>query len=81
MENRRPTWFRRGPLRHHAEGRSHPESAHGCSFDPSCVVGKPWQKINKAVNDVLQNINLAEMSVKNESQNLINLTNVEEVGS
>ena len=51
----------------------------GCSFEPSCVVGKPWQKINKAVNDVLQNINLAEMSMKDESQNLIKLTNIGEM--
>ena len=52
----------------------------GCSFEPSCVVGKPWQKINKAVNDVLQNITLSEMSVKDESQNLLKLTNIREMG-
>ena len=51
----------------------------GCSFEPSCVVEKPWQKINKAVKDVLQNINLAEMSMKDESQNLIKLTNIGEM--
>ena len=51
----------------------------GCAFEPSCAVGKPWQKINKAVNDVLQNINLAEMSMKDESQNLIKLTNIGEM--
>ena len=52
----------------------------GCSFEPSCVVGKPWQKINKAVNDVLQNITLSEMSVKDESQNLLKLTNIKDMG-
>tara|TARA_B100001250_G_scaffold312653_1_gene274673 strand:- start:480 stop:932 length:453 start_codon:yes stop_codon:yes gene_type:complete len=52
----------------------------GCAFEPSCVVGKPWQKINKAVNEVLQNINLAEMSVKDESQSLLKLTNIQEMG-
>ena len=51
----------------------------GCAFEPSCAVGKPWQKINKAVNNVLQNINLSEMSVKDESQNLLKLTNIEEM--
>ena len=52
----------------------------GCAFEPSCVVGKPWQKINKAVNEVLQNSNLAEMSVKDESQSLLKLTNIQEMG-
>ena len=51
----------------------------GCAFEPSCAVGKPWQKINKAVNDVLQNISLSDMSVKDESQNLLKLTNIEEM--
>tara|TARA_S200000501_G_C20507365_1_gene605356 strand:- start:188 stop:640 length:453 start_codon:yes stop_codon:yes gene_type:complete len=51
----------------------------GCAFEPSCSVGKPWQKINKAVNDVLQNISLSDMSVKDESQNLLKLTNIEEM--
>jgi len=51
----------------------------GCAFEPSCAVDKPWQKINKAVNNVLQNINLSEMSVKDESQNLLKLTNIEEM--
>ena len=51
----------------------------GCAFEPSCAVGKPWQKINKAVNNVLQNINLSEMSIKDESQNLLKLTNIEEM--
>ena len=51
----------------------------GCAFEPSCAVGKPWQKINKAVNDVLQNIRLSDMSSKDESQNLIKLTNIEEM--
>ena len=51
----------------------------GCSFEPSCVVGKPWQKINKAVNDVLQNISLADMRMKDEGQKLIKLTNITEM--
>ena len=51
----------------------------GCSFEPNCAVGKPWQKINKAVNSVLQNINIAEMSIRDESQSLLQLTDLEEV--
>ena len=51
----------------------------GCAFEPSCVVGKPWQKINKAVNDVLRNISLSDMSRRDESQNLLKLTNIEEM--
>ena len=51
----------------------------GCAFEPSCAVGKPWQKINKAVNDVLQNISLSDMSAKDESQNLLKLTNIKEM--
>ena len=51
----------------------------GCAFEPSCAVGKPWQKINKAVNDVLQNISLSDMSARDESQNLLKLTNIEEM--
>ena len=51
----------------------------GCAFEPSCAVGKPWQKINKAVNDVLRNISLSDMSVKDESQKLLKLTNIEEM--
>ena len=51
----------------------------GCAFEPSCVVGKPWQKINKAVNDVLRNISLSDMSGRDESQNLLKLTNIKEM--
>ena len=51
----------------------------GCALEPNCAVGKPWQKINKAVNDVLQNISLSDMSAKDESQNLLRLTNIEEM--
>ena len=51
----------------------------GCALEPNCAVGKPWQKINKAVNDVLQNISLSDMSAKDESQNLLKLTNIEEM--
>ena len=50
-----------------------------CAFEPSCVVGKPWQKINKAVNDVLRNISLSDMSGRDESQNLLKLTNIKEM--
>ena len=24
----------------------------GCDYETSCAVGKPWQKINKAINDL-----------------------------
>ena len=51
----------------------------GCALEPNCAVGKPWQKINKAVNDVLQNISLSDMSAKDESQNLLKLTNIKEM--
>ena len=51
----------------------------GCAYETSCAVGKPWQKINKAINDVLQNINLAEMGMKDESQKLIKLTDITEM--
>lgn len=51
----------------------------GCAYETSCAVGKPWQKINKAINDVLQNINLAEMGMKDESQQLLKLTNIKEM--
>ena len=51
----------------------------GCAFEPSCVVGKPWQKINKAVNDVLRNISLSDMSGRDESQNLLKLTNIKDM--
>jgi len=51
----------------------------GCSYEPSCAVGKPWQKINKAIKEVLQNINLAEMGMKDESQQLLKLTNLTEM--
>tara|TARA_B000000441_G_C21576708_1_gene251851 strand:+ start:164 stop:616 length:453 start_codon:yes stop_codon:yes gene_type:complete len=51
----------------------------GCAFEPSCAVGKPWQKINKAVNDVLRNISLSDMSARDESQNLLKLTNIKEM--
>ena len=50
-----------------------------CAFEPSCAVGKPWQKINKAVNDVLQDISLSDMSARDESQNLLKLTNIKEM--
>ena len=51
----------------------------GCALEPNCAVGKPWQKINKAVNDVLQNISLSDMSGRDESQNLLKLTNIKEM--
>ena len=51
----------------------------GCAYETSCAVGKPWQKINKAINDVLQNISLAEMGMKDESQQLLKLTNIKEM--
>jgi len=51
----------------------------GCSYEASCAVGKPWQKINKAIKEVLQNINLAEMGMKDESQQLLKLTNLTEM--
>ena len=51
----------------------------GCAYETSCAVGKPWQKINKAIIDVLQNINLAEMGMKDESQQLLKLTNITEM--
>ena len=51
----------------------------GCAYENSCAVGKPWQKINKAIIDVLQNINLAEMGMKDESQQLLKLTNITEM--
>lgn len=51
----------------------------GCAYETSCAVGKPWQKINKAIIDVLQNINLAEMGMKDESQQLLKLTNIKEM--
>ena len=51
----------------------------GCSYEANCAVGKPWQKINKAVKEVLQNINLAEMGMKDESQQLLKLTNITEM--
>ena len=53
----------------------------GCSYEANCVVGKPWQKINKAIREVLQNINLAEMGIKDESQQLLKLTNLTEMSS
>ena len=53
----------------------------GCEFEPSCAVGKPWQKINRAVNNVLQNISLSDMTVKDESQNLLKLTDIKEMSS
>ena len=37
------------------------------------------KKINKAIIDVLQNINLAEMGMKDESQQLLKLTNITEM--
>ena len=51
----------------------------GCSYESYCAVGKPWQKINKAVKEVLENINLAEMGMKDESQKLLKLTNITEM--
>ena len=51
----------------------------GCFYEASCAVGKPWQKINKAIKEVLQNINLAEMGMKDESQQLLKLTNITEM--
>ena len=51
----------------------------GCSYEANCAVGKPWQKINKAIKEVLQNINLAEMGMKDESQQLLKLTNLTEM--
>ena len=51
----------------------------GCAYETNCAVGKPWQKINKVINDVLQNINLAEMGMKDESQKLIKLTDITEM--
>ena len=51
----------------------------GCAYETSCAVGKPWQKINKAIIGVLQNINLAEMGMKDESQQLLKLTNITEM--
>ena len=50
-----------------------------CEFEPSCAVGKPWQKINRAVNNVLQNISLSDMTVKDESQNFLKLTDIKEM--
>jgi len=51
----------------------------GCSYEASCAVGKPWQKINKAINEVLQSISLAEMGIRDESQQLLKLTNLTEM--
>jgi len=51
----------------------------GCSYESDCAVGKPWQKINKAIRGVLRNINLAEMGIKDESQQLLKLTNLTEM--
>ncbi len=51
----------------------------GCSYEAYCAVGKPWQKINKAIREVLENISLADMGIKNESQKLIKLTNITEM--
>ena len=50
-----------------------------CSYEANCAVGKPWKKINKAIREVLQNINLAEMGIKDESQQLLKLTNLTEM--
>ena len=52
-----------------------------CSYEANCAVGKPWKKINKAIREVLQNINLAEMGIKDESQQLLKLTNLTEMSS
>tara|TARA_B100000700_G_C14825636_1_gene752145 strand:+ start:374 stop:826 length:453 start_codon:yes stop_codon:yes gene_type:complete len=51
----------------------------GCSYEAYCAVGKPWQKINKAIREVLENISLADMGMKDESQKLIKLTNITEM--
>jgi len=51
----------------------------GCSYEAYCAVGKPWQKINKAIKEVLQSINLAEMGVQDESKQLLKLTNLTEM--
>ena len=52
----------------------------GCSYEAYCAVGKPWQQINKAIREVLENINLADMGMKDESQKLLKLTNITEMG-
>ena len=51
----------------------------GCSYEDYCAVGKPWQKINKTIKEVLQSINLAEMGVQDESKQLLKLTNLTEM--
>ena len=51
----------------------------GCSYEAYCAVGKPWQKINKTIKEVLQSINLAEMGVQDESKQLLKLTNLTEM--
>jgi len=51
----------------------------GCSYEANCAVGKPWQKINKAIREVLQSISLAEMGTRDESQQLLKLTNLTEM--
>ncbi len=51
----------------------------GCSYEANCAVGKPWQKINKAIREVLQSISLAEMGIRDESQQLLKLTNLTEM--
>ena len=51
----------------------------GCSYEAYCAVGKPWQQINKAIREVLENINLADMGMKDESQKLLKLTNITEM--
>ena len=51
----------------------------GCSYEARCAVGEPWQKINKAIREVLQNINLAEMGTTDKNQKLLKLTNITEM--
>jgi len=49
-----------------------------CSYENICDVGKPWQKINKAIRKVLGNISLDDMVNKDENKGLLQLTSITE---
>tara|TARA_B100001079_G_C16175201_1_gene410317 strand:+ start:107 stop:559 length:453 start_codon:yes stop_codon:yes gene_type:complete len=49
-----------------------------CIYEDNCDVGKPWQKINRAIRKVLKNISLDDMVKKDGNNGLLQLTSITE---
>ncbi len=56
------------------------EGPHECSYEATCRVRGNWQRINRAVNDALEEITLAEMASDELPVHVTPLTNLVRLG-